>query len=208
MPELQNDSAASIDSVCYYEVHGDAYAAVTLYADVGALYQEFEKCLSIGSRILDLGCGSGRDSRYFASQGYDVIAVDPSSRMCAITEANAAVPVYTMRAEELSFENEFDAVWACASLLHVPRVNQVSALQRISRALKPGGVLYASWKYGTQDRCVNGRFFTDMDESTFQAVLAQVQGFERIKSWISVDVRPDQKEQKWLNVLVKKTLSL
>lgn len=81
-----------------------------------------------GCRIMDLGCGSGRNSRYFVEKGYDLVAVDPLSAMCKKTKDLVGVTTYTLRAEELSFENEYYTVWACASLLHVSRENQESVL--------------------------------------------------------------------------------
>lgn len=153
---------------------------------------------------MDLGSGSGRDSKYFSEQGYDVIAVDPSPAMCARTKDFSGVTTYTLKAEELFFENEFDAVWACASLLHVRRKEQTNVLQRICRALKRGGILYCSWKYGDQDRVEKERYFTDFDEQCLRSVLSDIPELRLLKNWITADVRPDQKEQKWLNVLLRK----
>ena len=152
------------DSIEYYEKNADEFVFSTINADVSSLYKEFEGHIKRGCRILDLGCGSGRDSKYFAEQGYDVVAVDPSPAMCEKTRTLSGVVTYIQRAEELEFENEFDAVWACASLLHVSRENQRKALIKICKSLKPEGVLYCSWKYGIQDREEKGRHFTDLTE--------------------------------------------
>ena len=80
--------------------------------------------------------GSGRDSKYFVEKGYDVVALDPSPAMCAQTRSLAHIPVHEMKAEEMQFSNEFDGVWACASLLHVPRDKQENVLHRIADSLK------------------------------------------------------------------------
>ena len=118
----------------------------TVNVDVSSLYKEFEGHIKRGCRILNLGCGSGRGrgSKYFAEQGYDVVAVDPSPAMCEKTRTLSGVVTYIQRAEELEFENEYDAVWACASLLHVSRENQGKALVSICKTLKPEGILYCS----------------------------------------------------------------
>lgn len=192
------------DSVNYYETHADDFVVSTINADMSELYVEFEKYLEPGCRIMDLGCGSGRDSRYFSNKGYEVIAVDPSPTMCAKTKEIAEVTIYNLRAEEISFKEEFDAVWACASLLHVVRADQVSTLQTISLALRNGGILYCSWKYGNQERSDRGRHFTDYDERELGRILAYVPELKLIKSWVTRDMRTDQQEQKWLNVLLKK----
>lgn len=111
---------------------------------------------------------------------------------------------YNLKAEELFFEDEFDAVWACASLLHVARPDQVSALRMICRSLRKNGILYCSWKYGHQDRSDRGRSFTDFDEGELYRTLAYVPKLKLIKSWVTMDARPDRQEQKWLNALLRK----
>lgn len=192
------------DSVGYYEMYAEDFVASTVNVDVSELYAEFEIYLIPGCRIMDLGCGSGRDSRYFADKGYAVVAVDPSPVMCKKTKELAGVTTYTLKAEELSFEEEYDAVWACASLLHVSKENQESVLQKICRALRQGGILYCSWKYGNQERLENGRSFTDLDEKELNQILSELPDLKLIKSWVTTDVRSNRQEQKWFNVLLRK----
>lgn len=194
------------DSVDYYEIHAADFVASTINADVSKLYAEFEIYLKPGCRIMDLGCGSGRDSRYFVEKGYNVVAVDPSPAMCKKTKELAGVITYTLRAEDLTFEDEYDAVWACASLLHVARDNQKAVLRKICRALRQDGILYCSWKYGDQDRLENFRSFTDLDEKELNHILLEVPDLKLIKSWVTTDVRPDRPEQKWLNALLRKVV--
>lgn len=192
------------DSIEYYEKNADAFVASTINADVTTLYKQFEGYLQDGCRILDLGCGSGRDSRYFSNKGYCVVAADPSPAMCQKTQEIADVPVYTLKAEDILFDNEFDAVWACASLLHVSRENQLSSMRAISKALCEGGIVYCSWKYGNSDREDSGRYFTDMDESALIEIIEQLPELKLLKCWVTTDVRPERQTQKWLNVLLRK----
>lgn len=189
----------------YYEKNADDFIASTIHANVSGLYEKFEKCIPAGCRVLDLGCGSGRDSRYFAGKGYDVTAVDPSVSMCEQTRKYAGVPVYRKRAEELTFENEFDAVWACASLLHVAGSEQTTAMRAVCSAMRTGGVLYASWKYGDRSRTdESGRTFTDLNEKKLGNILKEVPELRLMETWITTDVRPERRTQKWLNALIKK----
>lgn len=97
----------------------------------------------------------------------------------------------------------FDAIWACASLLHVPRVELEGILKKIRAALKPQGILYLSFKYGTFEGMRNGRYFTDMDESSLASLMDRTGSFSLYKQWISEDVRPDKKGS-WLNALYRK----
>ena len=127
--------------------------------------------------------------------------------MCEKTRTLSGVVTYIQRAEELEFENEFDAVWACASLLHVSRENQRKALIKICKSLKPEGVLYCSWKYGIQDREEKGRHFTDLTERELQALLSDILNYQLIKMWRTDDARPGNKQQ-WLNVLLRKDCNI
>ncbi len=189
------------ETVEYYEKNADAFIKSTINANVSELYKPFEKLLTPGCRILDLGCGSGRDSKYFADKGYEVVAIDPSPAMCAQTKALAHIPVYEMKAEEMSFSNEFEAVWACASLLHVPCDKMTEIFMKIANALKEGGVLYASWKYGDRDRLSSGRFFSDMNEAILLRTIRRIDSFRKLRIWITDDVRTEKVKQKWLNAL-------
>lgn len=194
----------STESANYYGIHAEEFVAATLNVDMSRLYVEFEKYLKPQCRILDLGCGSGRDSKYFVGNGYDVIAVDASSTMCMKAKALSGIDAYVMKAEEIAFKEEFDAVWACASLLHVAREDQSTVLQRICHALKSNGVFYGSWKYGNKCRIEDGRRFTDLNEAELDIILAEIPGMKLIKSWVTTDVREDLVEQKWMNVLLRK----
>lgn len=189
----------------YYDTNAEAFIDSTLHADVSGLYARFEEKLRPGCSILDLGCGSGRDSLYYAKCGYRVSALDPSPAMCAHTRSLVDIPVYEMQAEDMTFQEAFDAVWACASLLHVPRGRQVPVLKKIAAALKEGGICYCSWKYGDSDREKDGRHFTDLTEASFRALLQKVPELREEAVWTTQDVRSGREDQKWLNVLLRKS---
>ena len=124
--------------------------------------------------------------------------------MCEQTRELAHIPVYQMKAEQMNFSNEFDAVWACASLLHVPLEEQKNVLQKITEALKPGGVLYASWKYGEGKQIQDERCFINMNEKDLYDILTKIKKLGIIKIWETQDVRNNRKHQKWINILMKR----
>lgn len=139
-------------TITYYDDPANAYADQTVNADMSAIYERFQKYLAPGAAVLDAGCGSGRDSLHFIKAGYAVTAIDASQKMCAFASRLLQQEVQQLRFQELDYDACFDGIWACASLLHVPEWQQAEVFRRLMCALVPGGVLYASWKYGEAER--------------------------------------------------------
>ncbi|MFS8148701.1 class I SAM-dependent methyltransferase [Rhizobium sp. BR 249] len=104
--------------------------------------------LAPGAAILELGCGGGQDSAYMLSQGFDVTPTDGSAELARQAEARIGRPVKVMLFQDLDAENAYDGAWAHASLLHVPRPELPDVFARIRRALRPGGLLHATFKAG------------------------------------------------------------
>jgi len=103
------------------------------------------------ARILELGCGGGQDCAYMLSKGFDVTPTDGSAELAHEAEKLIGRPVTVMRFEELSANEEFDGIWAEASLLHVPRADLAGVLALIHNALKQDGIFHASFKAGTAE---------------------------------------------------------
>lgn len=203
---MEDKYRSDIDrTIEYYEKNAEEFVTSTIHADVSGLYKHFEKYISPGCRILDLGCGSGRDSEYFAKKGYDVVAADPSPVMCDQTRRTANVPTILLKAEKIAFEEEFDAIWACASLLHVHKEVMAETIYRLARALKHDGILYASWKYGDGEHYDDGRFFSDYKQESMKSLLLKVREVMIIEIWKTEDVRLEKRNSfAWINVIVKK----
>jgi SAM-dependent methyltransferase len=119
----------------------------------------FLQFLSPGARILELGCGGGRDSEEILARGFQLDATDGVEEIARKAEARIGRPVRVMRFDELDAVDEYDGVWAHASLLHIPRPALPSVLSLVFRALKPGGVHFANFKGGDcEGRDVFGRY--------------------------------------------------
>jgi SAM-dependent methyltransferase len=192
-------------TTAYYNAHATEFCENTASVDMSELYVPFLREIPSGGRILDAGCGSGRDSLAFMQKGYQVVSIDASSEMVAATSKLTGQPALLMRFDEVAFDAEFDGIWACASLLHVARRDLPSTLARIARALKPGGILYLSFKYGHGERIEGGRFFTDVDEPAFNQLFATHPELEKLRVWTTDDVRNDCRgRQRWLNAIVRR----
>ena len=188
----------------YYEENHQEFIANTLNVDMSDLYAPFCQMLPKGARILDAGCGSGRDTQFFIDQGFEVVAIDASLEMVNATKKMTGADCRHMSFEKLNLEKSFDAIWACASLLHVRREKLTSVLDKFANILLPSGLLYASFKLGTEERQVGMRYFNDMTPKTFDIALAHVVGLKSVKVWITDDARPQREDEKWFNCIVKK----
>ena len=190
-------------TIDYYNKHAEEFTASTVEIDMESLYPPFLAELPEGARILDVGCGSGRDTRAFKNKGYQVDAIDYSEELIKKATELTGIQVKYQSFYELSEVAVYDGIWACASLLHCQRHRLAEVLQRLLRALKPGGVIYMSFKYGDSDREKYGREFTDLNEHQAQELLAQFDQVSWVQQWITIDKRPEREEQ-WLNLLWKK----
>ena len=191
------------NSISYYEENSDVFISKTAGADLSDLYKVFLKNIPAGGRILDLGCGSGRDSKIFKKKYYEVVAVDASAKMVEATRRITNVDARVMRFDELRFVEEFDGIWACASLLHVPENQLPSVLEKCLQALRKTGGMYLSFKHGATQKVTGGRLFTDLNEEKFNKLVGEINCDLSVSTWVTVDVRPERRPQDWLNAIIK-----
>ncbi len=187
----------------YYNQHAQTFSDSTLNVDMSALYAEFLPLIPKHGHILDAGCGSARDAMYFKQQGFTVSAFDASENIAKLASNYLQQTVEVKAFQQLNFTNMYDGIWCCASLLHVPKVELPQVFLKLQNALKPNGVLYVSFKYGTQERVHNGREFTDLNEDGLTALIAHHTELKILKQWQSVDQRPERENEVWLNALIK-----
>ena len=132
----------------YYNQNATKFIENTKSVEFHSVQDKFLSYLSAGSYILDFGCGSVRDSKYFLEKGYRVDAVDGSEEICKITREYVKIEVKKMLFSELSFVNKYEGIWACSSILHLSKDELQDVLYKMMRALKKEGYIYTSFKYG------------------------------------------------------------
>lgn len=188
----------------YYENHAEEFFESTVNVQFDVIQQKFLSKLEQPSYILDFGCGSGRDTKYFLDREYLVDAIDGSKELCKMASEYTGIEVKNMFFQDLSGENKYDGIWACSSILHLTNKELVDVMRKMVTALKDNGIIYTSFKYGTFSGERNGRYFTDMTEETFADLLSAIEELEVEEQWITSDVRPGRDEEKWLNLILRK----
>lgn len=190
-------------SIEYYNSNADQFFDSTIHVDMSALYEKFTELVPSGSLILDLGCGTGRDSKYFFELGYDVEAIDGSYKLVEKARQFTGLDIKCADFFSIKDVNKFDAIWACASLLHVDKSYLPRLINQLVESLKDDGVMYCSFKYGNEQRKQDGRSFTDLNEISLFETIQEANNCYTLNVWLSEDNRPKRNE-KWLNCFIKK----
>jgi SAM-dependent methyltransferase len=186
----------------YYDTHAAEFLARTIGVDVAHLRQRFTDKLPVGGRVLDAGCGSGRDTQAFVEAGFRVTAFDASREMVRAATELTGLDVVECSFREFRSEEPFDGIWACASLLHVPRRELGSTLEHLIGLLRSGGVLYASLKLGEEERMDGERYFNDVTPEAFSALVSRLGGAVLEELWVTNGVQ--DAGVRWVNALVRK----
>ena len=191
-------------TINYYDTNAKEFVEGTLNVDFKATQDKFINKLPAKGYILDFGCGSGRDTKYFLAKDFNVDAIDGSIELCKIASEYTNIKVRHMYFNELSIVNKYDGIWACSSILHLSLDDLVDVFKRMSKALKDEGIIYTSFKYGDFSGERNGRYFTDMTEDSFAKLIVNVENLKVEEQWITADVRPQRGNEKWLNLILRK----
>lgn len=191
-------------TINYYDTNAKEFVEGTLNVDFKTTQDKFINKLPAKGYILDFGCGSGRDTKYFLDKDFNVDAIDGSIELCKIASEYTNIKVNHMYFNELSIVNKYDGIWACSSILHLSLDDLVDVFKRMSKALKDEGIIYTSFKYGDFSGERNGRYFTDMTEDSFAKLIANVENLKVEEQWITADVRPQRGNEKWLNLILRK----
>lgn len=193
------------ETLNYYNENAKEYFEITKTLKTSDIYTAFLNSVKSGGKILDLGCGSGRDSLYFKNAGYDVTAVDGSVKLAKEAEKLINQDVIVSKFEDLELNQKFDGIWACASLLHVKRENIEEVLRKLSNNLKEGAVFYLSFKCGDNEYVdERGRYFNCYREESFIEMIKKIKEYGIKNIYITGDSLGGRDNLTWLNVLLQR----
>ena len=194
------------DTIKYYNTNAEAYFNSSINADMSSLYAEFLGYIPSKGSILDLGCGSGRDLKYFHEHGYIAEGIDASKELCKLAEEYSGCHVYCDTIQNFISHEKYDGVWACASLLHLRECEIRDFFKGIDRLVVPGGIVFASMKSGiTTGQDDKNRYFTNFNEQFLDTIVQENNNLVIVKSWYSQDTL-NRKEFSWLNFIIKRIL--
>ena len=182
------------DTLQYYDQHAKAYVDSTRDVEFSQTQERFLQYLEPGAWILDFGCGSGRDTKYFRNRGFQVEAVDGSAEFVRIASEYTGINVRRMLFQDLDEVERYDGIWACSSILHLPCAELEVVL----------GIVYTSFKYGTEEGERSGRYFTNMTEAKMAGLLERIPVYDVEEMWVTFDVRPGRGDERWLNMILRK----
>ena len=191
-------------TIDYYNLHAENFIESTQNVDMHHAQDRFLQLLDENASILDFGCGYGRDTKYFLDKGCRVTATDGSAELCRRASVFTGIEVQEMLFQELDDIDTYDGIWACSSILHLPKNELFSVIRKMSDALKSTGVIYTSFKYSDFEGVRNGRYFTDFTEDSFKEFIAEIPELTIEDYWITGDVRPGRGDERWLNLILRK----
>lgn len=198
---MKNIEKTTLD---FYENNAYKFALGTAFVEFMEIQDKFLEYIPANGTILDFGCGSGRDAKYFLKKGYKVDATDGSMELCKLASEYTGINVKKMLFSELSVKEFYDGIWACSSILHLPKNELKGVLNKMIDAIKNNGFIYTSFKYGDFEGYRNERYFTDFTRESFEDFIKDLTYIKIVECWMTKDSRPDRGDEKWLNLIIQK----
>ncbi len=193
-------------TIKFYNERASYFVPKWLAINPAVFQDEFLTYIKPGGIILDLGCGSGRDSKVFLERGYEVIAMDGAPKMCEMASSYIGRPVFCSTFQDYEPDRMLDGIWARAAFIHLEKTELIKIMKKLAMKLNQGGCFYTTFLYGTFTGERNGLFFADQDEESLQTIVNAVPELTLQKQVISASYRPGQETVKWLHAgLVKKS---
>ncbi len=192
-------------SISWYNNNSSEYISDTFNADMSSIRARFISYLPEHGSVLDAGCGSGRDSKAFMELRFDVYAMDASEAMVEHCRSVIGDRCVLATFRDYRTYMRFHGIWACASLLHLEPSELGDTIKKFTGFLKPGGVFFMSFKYGSENYEKGGRYFNCHTNESIEEILKLCDDIEILENFITGDVRVGRPDEKWLNVIVRRT---
>lgn len=193
-----------MENINYYDENTKKYIKRTFNVNMTLLADEFLSYIGEQGRLLDLGCGSGRDAIYFKEKGYDVYAMDGSKAMVDHVRGLLGGRVEWATFEDYQTTLTFDGIWACASLLHVSEEDMPKIVRKYRDLLNPEGIFFMSFKKGKEDYTYEGRSFICYEENRLRQMIEKVGGLEVLMIKETPSAKVDCEEEYWISALCKR----
>jgi len=193
------------DTLDYYNKNAKLYFEQTISGDLKENYEKFLSKIPEKSYILDFGCGSGRDSKYFMEKGYKVKAIDGSMEMCKLASKYINQNVECMTFDQLNDENTYDGIWACSSILHVEKENLPDTLNKMIKSLKQNGVIFTAFKKGTGYEIKDSKYYNFITKEELEEILKDLNlNVEVIDYFETLSSTKRPTKVIWSNYIIKK----
>lgn len=194
-----------MNTLDYYNKNSEEYFNSTLNVDMTNTYKPFLKLVPKDGKILDLGCGSGRDSMNFMKLGYEVTSVDGAKKLAKKASVLLGKEVIVSTFEELELKEKFHGIWACASLLHIKREDLKIVLNNLYNNLDDNGVFYMSFKYGEKEYVDDkNRYFNCFTDESIISFINENTKYNILGLYITEDKLGRVNEVKWVNLICNK----
>ena len=187
----------------YYENNALEFYERTINSDMSENCNRFIKYIPSASIILDCGCGSGRDQLYFKNMGFQIEGLEPSKKLAELARETSGCVIHESTIQDFKPLKKYDAIWACASLLHLQKDEVLYFFKNIDSWLKKEGYIYVSGKSGIKTGLAeDGRFFLEFNENLLSEILINNRSLKLIDKWYSNDVT-GRADFKWMNFILK-----
>ncbi len=190
----------------YYNKNAKIYCEQTLEGNMQENYDKFLQHLPSNAYILDFGCGSGRDSKYFIENGYKVKAIDGSIEICKLASKYINQEVTCMNFKELEDINTYDGIWACSSILHIEKEKLPNILNKMINALKVNGIIYTSFKIGEGFEIKEEKYYNYLTKNEMIQILKDLNRNVKLIDYFETlpSTKRIAKNTIWGNFIIKK----
>lgn len=191
-------------TIDFYNNNADQYYQSTVAADLDASRKRFAEYFQPGARIIDVGCGSGRDVLAFMDMGINAEGIDASEELVRLATERLGITANVADMSDWIADEAYDGIWCCASLMHLDETDCERFFSNLKYNLRKGGVLYISVKTGIETGTdAAGRYFRNFNEEDIRELINNTAGLRLSELWYTDDTL-SRRDFRWLNVIAEK----